>query len=94
MEPISTQVVAGWVVLHIVALLAAWCTRLASGSSLEGFTQLGFYAAMACVGVVACFCGQLELGFSVPSGITLVAMVLLAVVDFRPTQEPAGRLHL
>lgn len=80
-------------VLHILALVLAWTTRLATGSRHEAISQLACFAAMAGVGAAGCFCCQIELGFSVPSGVTLVAMVLMAVVDFRPTQEPAGRVQ-
>jgi hypothetical protein len=93
MEPISIQAVAALAVLHLAAIAAAWTTRLTTGSRMEALSQLGCFAAMIAVGAVGCFCCQLELGLSVPSGVTLVIMVLMAVVDFRPTQEPAGRLH-
>jgi hypothetical protein len=93
MEPISIQAVAALAFLHLAAIAAAWTTRLAVGSRMEALSQLGCLLAMIVVGAVGCFCCQLELGLSVPSGVTLVIMVLMAVLDFRPTQEPAGRLH-
>jgi hypothetical protein len=92
MDPVSVPVVAALILLHAVAIVIAWATRLATGSRLEGLSQLGFFAAMFGIGASALFFCQIEFGFSVPSGITLVAMVLTAVADFRPTQEPVGRL--
>ena len=36
-----------------------------------------------------------DLGIGIPSGITLIVMVLLAVIDFRRTHEPRSlRTHL
>lgn len=93
MEPISVQALAGLILLHLAALAIAWGTRLATGSRVEGISQLSFFVAMFGIAMSACFCCQIELGFSVPSGVTLMVMVLTAVADFRPTQEPAGRLH-
>jgi hypothetical protein len=93
MEPISTPALSAWILVHVGALTIAWGTRLATGSRFELLSQLGFFLAMACVGGVACCFSQLELGLSVPSGVTLVGMVLMAVVDLRPTHEPASRLQ-
>lgn len=93
MDPISTRVVAALFLVHCGALVAAWGTRVATGSRLEALSQIAFFAAMVCVGTSGCLCCQLELGLSVPSGVTLVAMVFTAVVDFRPTQEPVGRMQ-
>jgi hypothetical protein len=42
---------------------------------------------MAAVGAAAWICRQHESGLWIPSGVTLVAMVLTAVVDFRRTHE-------
>ena len=91
-DPISAKAVAALILLHVSALVIAWCTRLVTGTRWEGLSQLGFFLAMFGIGASACFCCQIEFSFSVPSGVILVAMVLTAVADFRPTQEPAGRL--
>jgi hypothetical protein len=93
MDPTSAPGLAAFILFHVVSLFVAWGTRLADGSRIEGVCQLGFFATMFGIAMSACFCGHIELGFSVPSGVTLVAMVLMAVADFRPTQEPVGRLH-
>ncbi len=93
MDPISIPALAVWIGVHATGLFVAWITRLASGSRLETIAQFGFFTAMGVVGVTACFCCQFQLSFSVPSGITLVVMVLLAIVDFRPTHEPVGRMQ-
>jgi hypothetical protein len=93
MDAITIETQSGLIVVHALALAIAWGTRLANGSRLESLLQFGFLLAM--LGVAACglLCCQIELGFSIPSGVTLIVMVLAAVADFRPTQEPAGLLH-
>jgi hypothetical protein len=93
MDPLSTRAIVAWCFMHLLAILVAWGTRLATGTRCEALSQLGFLAAMLGVAATACWCCQLALGYSVPSGMTLVGMVLLAVVDLRPTQEQVGRLH-
>jgi hypothetical protein len=92
MDSISMPVLAGFVSLHLAGLAAAWATRLARGSRAEPMSQLAFFAIMGAIGLTACLCCRIELEFSVPSGVTLMAMVLTAVADFRPTHEPAGRI--
>ncbi len=42
--------VALWISLHVVALVAAYGTRVATGSYLEGVVQIVFYALMALIG--------------------------------------------
>jgi hypothetical protein len=91
-DSLSASAIAVLVLLHVAALISAWVTRLTNGSRHESLSQLACFAAMAVVGAAGCFCCQIELGFSLPSGVTLVVMVLTAVVDFRPTQEQVGRL--
>src|SRR5438874_10601913 len=44
MEAENTWIVV-WIALHIAALAAAYGTRVAAGSYLEGFIQFVFYAA-------------------------------------------------
>jgi hypothetical protein len=93
MDSLSVGGLSGLISLHAFALAVAWGTRLASGSRVESLMQFGFLLAMFGVAACALFTCQIELGLSMPSGVTLVIMVLAAVADFRPTQEPAGRLH-
>jgi hypothetical protein len=92
MDPVSVRLIIALAILHAVGLIAAWATRLARSPRIEAISQVSFFAAMGGIGLSACFCCQIELGFSVPSGVTLMAMVLMAVADFRPTHEPAGRI--
>jgi hypothetical protein len=80
--------VIGWIFLHVGALAAAWCTRMAAGSRLEPLVQIAFFAAMAAVGGAAWVCRQQEVGLWIPSAVTLMVMVLTAVIDFRRTHEP------
>jgi len=92
MDPVSIFTVVGWLVLHLGAIASAWGTRIAAGSRAEVPIQLTFLATMLAVGLSAWYCHQLELGLWVPSGITLIAMVLTAVTDFRQYQEPSRAL--
>jgi hypothetical protein len=87
MDPISSGAAFGWITLHGVALAAAWGTRVATSPRIELAIQACFLAAMAAVGGTAWVCHQLELGLWIPSAVTLVAMVLTAVTDFRQTHE-------
>jgi hypothetical protein len=79
--------IAVWVVLHIAALAAAYGTRVAAGSCLEGLTQIVFYAAMLMMGLAIWACQQAHAGAWGLSAVTLIAMVLTAVVDFRKFGE-------
>lgn len=88
MEPGSVWIVAGWITLHIAALASACGTRIAAGSCLENAVQLCFFAAMAAIGAAAWICQHLAVAWCW-SAITLVAMVLTAVIDFRRYSEPA-----
>jgi hypothetical protein len=88
MEPGSVWIVVGWIVLHLVALATACGTRVAAGSCVEPFAQLCFFAAMTAIGAAAWICQQLDSAWCW-SAITLVAMVLTAVIDFRRMSEPA-----
>jgi hypothetical protein len=76
-----------WVALHVAALAAAYGTRVAAGSRLEGLTQAVFYAAMLMVGLATWACQQVQAGAWGLSSVTLIAMVLTAVVDFRKFGE-------
>jgi hypothetical protein len=75
-------IVAGWIALHVVALASAICTRIASNSCVEHLAQLGFFAAMAAIGLVTWFGQQANIDWTW-SAMTLMAMVLTAVIDFR-----------
>ena len=86
MEAENTLIVV-WIVLHIAALAAAYGTRVAAGSCLEAFTQVVFFAAMLMVGFAIWACQQAHAGAWGLSSVTLIAMVLTAVVDFRKLGE-------
>ena len=88
MEAGSVWFVIAWIALHIAALAAACGTRIAAGSAVENLVQLGFYAAMAGVGAATWICQHLDVTWCW-SAMTLVAMVLTAVIDFRRVSEPA-----
>ncbi len=76
-----------WIVLHIAALATAYGTRIAAGSSLESLIQIAFYAALLMIGAAIWACEQAHAGAWGLSAITLIAMVLTAVVDFRKLGE-------
>jgi hypothetical protein len=86
MEAENTWIVV-WVALHIAALAAAYGTRVAAGSCLEGLTQVVFYAAMLMMALAIWACQQVHAGAWGLSAVTLIAMVLTAVVDFRKLGE-------
>jgi urea transporter len=89
MDPGSICAVAGWVALHVAALLSAAFTRIAAGSQMELIAQISFLAAMTAVGLTALFCHQFAPDLATVSGVTLIVMVLTAVLDFTRTYEPA-----
>lgn len=93
MESVPTPVIVGWIAIHLGAIACAWGTRLSAGSRAESVMQVLFFTALAVIGVSALICQQLEHGLWVPSGITLMAMVLTAVSDFRRTYEPLQAVH-
>ena len=86
MEAENTWIVV-WVALHIAALAVAYGTRVAAGSCFEGLTQVVFYAAMLMMGLAIWACQQTHAGAWGLSAVTLIAMVLTAVVDFRKLGE-------
>ena len=88
MESVPTAVVVSVIAIHLGAIACAWGTRLSAGSRAESAVHVLFFTALAVVGLTACICQHLDHGLWVPSGITLVAMVLTAVGDFRRTYEP------
>jgi hypothetical protein len=71
----------------VVALITACGTRIATGSRIEGVAQLCFFTAMAAVGTATFVCQHLEAAWCW-SAITLVAMVITVVFDFRRMSEP------
>jgi hypothetical protein len=89
MQPGSTWLVVGWIGLHLFAMATACGTRIAAGSHIEKIAQACFFGAMAAIGVATWICQQLDLGWTW-SAITLMAMVLTAVIDFRRVGEPAA----
>lgn len=82
-------IVFAWIVLHVAALAAAFGTRVAAGSRLETLAQILCFGAMAMVGAAVWICQQTQDGAWGLSAVTLVAMVLTAVVDFRKLGDPA-----
>jgi hypothetical protein len=88
MALISSCALLALIGLHIGAVAAAWATRVSAGSSAEGFVRLAFIVGMVGVGCCAWYCRQPDSGLGLPSGMTIVAMMLLAVVDLRRTHEP------
>ncbi len=86
MEAESTWIVV-WVAFHLAALAVAYGTRVAAGSCLEGLTQVVFYATMLLMGLAIWVCQQTHEGTWGLSAVTLIAMVLTAVVDFRRLGE-------
>jgi hypothetical protein len=85
---ISSCAVLALIALHIGAVAAAWGTRVSAGSRAEGFVQLAFLLGMIGVGCCAWYCRQPDSGLGLASGTTVVAMMLLAIVDFRRTHDP------
>jgi hypothetical protein len=85
---ISSCAVLALIALHIGAVAAAWGTRVSAGSRAEGFVRIAFLLGMVGVACCAWSCHQPDSGLGLPSGMTVVAMMLLAVVDLRRTHEP------
>ena len=75
--------IIAWIALHIGGLATAYGTRVAAGSWLEGLIQIAFYAAMLLIGAAIWACQQTLAGAWGLSAVTLIAMVLTAVADFR-----------
>jgi hypothetical protein len=85
---VSSCALLALVVLHVGAVAAAWATRVSAGSRAEGFVRFAFISGMVAVGFCAWSSHQLDSGLGLPSGMTVVAMMLLAVVDLRRTHDP------
>ncbi|HMP08456.1 MAG TPA: hypothetical protein PJ982_19070 [Lacipirellulaceae bacterium] len=88
MAPVAPTLFVAFIAFHLCALGCAWGTRLAIGSRYEGLVQLVFLAALGAVGLVAWTSHLFTPGMGIPSGATLIVMVLMAVGDFRRTHEP------
>lgn len=82
--------IAGFIALHLFAIACALGTRVASGTRYELLFQFLFLPTLAAVGAAIWFGRSAELGIGIPSGVTLIAMILLAVTDLRRTHEPAA----
>ncbi len=88
MHLVSAWPITAFLALHLGAIACAVGTRVAAGSRFEFVFQFLFLAALVAVGVSTWCCHSEVLGIGIPSGITLIAMVLLAVTDLCRTHEP------
>lgn len=82
-----SPLLCGLGLVHATAITAAVLTRLVDGTRYAGFAQISF---LVLLGIVGMLCGaslQLGPGASVFSAVSLAAMTLVAVADFR---HPAG----
>ena len=75
--------IAGWIVLHIAGIFAGWATRLVTGSRIDLLLQVTFFTLLCGLSGVAWWSHQLEHGLWIPTGFTMVTMVLMAVTDLR-----------
>ena len=91
MDPNSAFALFAFLVLHAGGVCCAWGTRVAAGSRAEVPMQFLFFATLGGVGFAAWYCRTADLGLGIPSGMTLIVMVLMAVTDLRRTHEPAHR---
>jgi hypothetical protein len=89
MSPASAWLLVGWITLHVLAFAWACGTRVAAGSCVEGLAQVGFYVALALVGIAMLIGRQVEAGW-IWSALTFMAMVITAVIDFHHVGEPAA----
>jgi hypothetical protein len=80
-------IVCAWIALHLLALAAAYGTRVAAGSRHENLAQFTCFAAMVVIGTAIWVCQNAQAGSWGLSAATLMAMVLTAVVDFRKLHE-------
>jgi hypothetical protein len=91
MEIHSLWPILGFLTLYFCAIGCAWGTRVAIGSRFELAFQFLFLLAMTIVGIATWLSRSEQIGLIVPSGMTLAAMVLLAIGDFRRPHELAHR---
>jgi hypothetical protein len=87
--------IVGWIFLHTAGIFAGWATRLVTGSRLDLLLQVAFFTLLCGLSGVAWWSHQLEHGLWIPTGFTMVAMVLMAVTDLRSgdrhgKKSPAG----
>lgn len=75
--------IVGWIFLHTAGIFAGWATRLVTGSRLDLLLQVTFFTLLCGLSGVAWWSHQLERGLWIPTGFTMVAMVLMAVIDLR-----------
>jgi preprotein translocase subunit SecY len=85
--------IAGFLALHFGAIACAIGTRVAARSRFESLFHVLFVLALAAVGIAAWLGHVDDNGSGIPSGITLIAMVLVAVTDLRRTHEPMHHHH-
>jgi hypothetical protein len=86
---VSSCALLAFVALHVGAVAAAWGVRVLAGSRVEGLMHFAFLLGMFGVGCCAWYYHEAESGIGLLSGTTIVAMVILAIVDLRRTHEPA-----
>ncbi len=86
----SVWATSGFLALHLGAIACACGTRVAAGSPCERSFQFLFLLALGAVGMATWYCRDATLGLGIPSGMTLIAMILVAVTDFRRAHEPAA----
>lgn len=93
MDYLPAWQIAGFLALHFSAISCALGTRVAAGTRYEALFQFLFLPSLAAIGLATWYCHSESLGIGIPSGITFIAMVLLAVTDFRRSHEPATAHH-
>jgi len=91
MDSVSLGAIAAWMALHVGALALAWATRISLGSRIEPAMQASFFAIMAALGAAAWICRETDIEIWPASAVTLIAMVLTAVIDFRRIGDSAAR---
>jgi hypothetical protein len=79
----STLAISGFLALHVGAIACACGTRVATGSRWERSFHWLFLLALGAVGTATWYCHSASLGLGIPSGMTFIAMILVAVIDFR-----------
>ena len=83
MERLYLCAVLGWLLLHVAAIVSAWATRVASGSRIESAMQACFFALMSGVAAATWIGREINIEIWPASALTLIAMVVAAVIDFR-----------
>lgn len=93
MNVLPTWQLAGFLALHLGAIACALGTRMSAGSRYESLFHMLFLPSLGAVGLATWYSHAASLGIGIPSGMTFMSMVLLAVIDFRRTHEPAAGHH-